>query len=258
MPEGHTLHRLARDMQELAGQSLSAQSPQGKFATSAALVDGQRCDQVDAHGKHLLIDFASGSTVHVHLGMRGKFLRFSPVTGSALKQVRLRLLTETVAWDLIAPSACDLFDPESRSALVAKLGPDPLRADANEDLAIANLAGYKGPIGGALMDQAIISGVGNVFRAEALHQCQIHPLRPADDLAELELRELWTTLQMMMKRAVDDGRIITVASSGPAAPPEAESRRVYKRSHCHDCGTPIETFDIDGRVAYVCPRCQAR
>src|SRR3990170_4705540 len=127
MPEGHTIHGLARSMAELVGRQVTASSPQGRFAADA--VDGQRVEAIEAYGKHLLIDTSAGRTVHVHLGMRGKWLRFSPVTGPGMPQVRLRLATAAVAWDLIAPSQCELLEQPQRAALVARLGPDPLRAE---------------------------------------------------------------------------------------------------------------------------------
>ena len=79
MPEGHILHRLARDMAELVGPVVSASSPQRRFA--AEELDGHRLTGVQAYGKHLLLGFGNSKSVHVHLGMRGKWLRFSPVTG---------------------------------------------------------------------------------------------------------------------------------------------------------------------------------
>jgi endonuclease-8 len=138
VPEGHSLHRLAGQLAELVGHEVAATSPQGRF--DAAAVDGALLTGVEAFGKHLLVALAprrsTGSgragelSVHVHLGMRGKWLRFSPVTGPGLKQVRLRLATTDVAWDLIAPSTCELLDGAGRAALIGTLGPDPLRPDA--------------------------------------------------------------------------------------------------------------------------------
>jgi len=118
-------------MAELVGPVVSASSPQGRFAAEA--VDGQRLVGVEAYGKHLLLDVSGGHSVHVHLGMRGKWLRFSPVTGPGLPQVRLRLAVPDVAWDLIAPGTCELLNAAARSVLVAGLGPDPLRPDADPD-----------------------------------------------------------------------------------------------------------------------------
>ena len=129
MPEGHTIHGLAQAMAELVGEKVDASSPQGRFAADA--VDGQRVRAVEAYGKHLLVDTDDAPTGHVHLGMRGKWLRFSPVTGPGLPQVRLRLATGDVAWDLIAPSQCELYTQTQRTGLVRRLGPDPLRPDAD-------------------------------------------------------------------------------------------------------------------------------
>ena len=254
MPEGHTLHRLVRDLAELVGPPVSAASPQRRFP--AEKVDGQRLTGVDAYGKHLLVDVADGDSVHVHLGMRGKWLRFAPVTGPGLPQVRLRLALPEVAWDLIAPSTCALLDAAGRAKLVDGLGPDPLRADGDPDRAYALVSAHPGSIGAALLDQSRIAGVGNVFRAEVLHGMRMSPTRWARSVTAEEFVELWARLQAMMTQAVDDGRIITVEAEDRLAVPEAESRRVYKRETCYDCGTPIVTGTIDGRTTYACPRCQ--
>jgi endonuclease VIII len=254
VPEGHTLHRLARDLAELVGPPVSATSPQGRFP--AERVDGQSLAGVDAYGKHLLADVATGDSVHVHLGMRGKWLRFAPVTGPGLPQVRLRLALPKVAWDLIAPSTCELLDAAGRAKLVGGLGPDPLRSDGDPDEAYRRVTAHPGTIAAALLDQGRIAGVGNVFRAEVLHGMRMWPTRPARTVTRDEFLELWARLQAMMTQAVDDGRIITVEAEDRQAVPEAESRRVYKREHCYDCGTPIVTGTVDGRTTYACPHCQ--
>ena len=261
MPEGHSLHRLADQLGELVGHVVAATSPQGRF--DAAAVDGSTVVDAQAHGKHLLLALRTvqepGVSVHVHLGMRGKWLRFSPVTGPGLKQVRLRLATPHVAWDLIAPSTCELLDPDGVAALLAPLGPDPLRPEADPDEARRRLQAYPGTVGAALMDQTVLAGVGNVFRAEILHACRIAPGRPAAGVDDAEFAALWAGLQAMMRQAVTDGRIITVdvpAVADRQAVPEAESRRVYKRTACYDCGTPVVTTTVNGRTAYACPHCQ--
>jgi endonuclease-8 len=257
VPEGHTLHRLAGELEELVGQRVEAASPQGRFA--AERVDGALVTGVEAFGKHLLVDTADGLTVHVHLGMRGKLLRFAPVTGAPLKQVRLRLATGDVAWDLIAPSTCELLDAEGRAALVAGLGPDPLRPDADVGEARRRLQAYRGSVAAALMDQAVLAGVGNVFRAEVLHAVRMAPERPAGGVTDAEFAALWSRLQTMMAQGVADGRIITVDvpdGLDRLDVPEAVSRRVYKRDACADCGTPVATSTVQGRTAYACPSCQ--
>ncbi len=257
MPEGHTLHRLAGQLTELVSEAVSATSPQDRFP--AALIDGARIVDVQAVGKHLLLATSVDLSVHVHLGMRGKWLRFAPVTGDPLRQVRLRLATPVVAWDLIAPSTCELLDGDARAAVLATLGPDPLRPDADPAEARRRLAAYPGPVGSALLDQSVLAGVGNVFRAEVLHAMGVAPTRPAARLGDSEFAELWRRLQTMMAQGVDDGRIITVdvpEGTDRSAVPEATARRVYKRQACADCDTPVVTTTVQGRVVYACPRCQ--
>jgi endonuclease VIII len=259
VPEGHTLHRYAQEMAELVGCAVAATSPQQRFPAEA--IDRVVVTSVEAYGKNLLVDSEAGTSVHVHLGMRGKWLRFSPVTGPGLPQVRLRLTTPDVAWDLIAPSRCTLLDRGQRQQLIDSLGPDPLRPEADPEEAYRRVAAFPGPIGAALLDQGRIAGVGNVFRAEALHALGIAPIRPAGEVSAAEFRGLWRTLQEMMRTAVIDGRIITVdpvQGADRLTVREEHSRRVYKQMVCYDCGTPIEQANVGQRTSYACPRCQPR
>jgi endonuclease VIII len=122
VPEGHTIHRLARDLAELQGRRVQASSPQGRFAAGADSVDGGRVERIEPFGKHLFLCMDTGSCVHVHLGMRGKWLRSADPGRPALKQVRLRLASDAVAWDLIAPSTCELLDEEGMRRVVLGLG----------------------------------------------------------------------------------------------------------------------------------------
>jgi endonuclease-8 len=257
MAEGHTIHRLARDLRELVGPPLSASSPQGRFS-DAKLIDGLPMLGTDAYGKHLLLEFEIGF-VHIHLGMVGKFHRLEPA-GEPGSQVRLRLATGDLAWDLVAPARCELWDREAVGALVARLGPDPLRPQSDPELVWRRLQRSSGPIGAFLLDQSVIAGVGNIYRVEALFVLGIHPSRPAAGLSRSEFDALWTTLQSMMRLGVEEGRIITVdAPPGPErlALPVAEARWVYKQQVCRRCGTPVEKFRLGNRTAYACPRDQS-
>ena len=256
MPEGHSLHRLARDHQELVGHPLAASSPQGRFADGAAALDGRAPTSVEAYGKHLHHRYDAGLGLHVHLGMRGKWLRIDP--RPALPQVRLRLATPDVAWDLIAPATCELVDDARWEALVSKLGPDPLRPDADPDRAYASLRAFPGSIGAALLDQSVVAGVGNVLRAEGLFLAEMHPSRPAASLDRPAFDRLWDVLARLMQQSVDDNRIISapMAAADRATVAEADGRMVYKQADCRACGSPVEVFPLAGRTAYACPACQ--
>jgi endonuclease-8 len=258
VPEGHSLHRLARDQQELVGQRARASSPQGRFTAGAAELEGRRLHGVEAYGKHLRHHYEAGRNLHVHLGMQGKWLRLQPA-GAARPQVRLRLSgASAVAWDLIAPTRCELLDDLEWAELVGRLGPDPLRPDADRDEAWRNLQGYGGSVGAALLDQSVVAGIGNVLRAETLFRAGVHPARPAATLTPSEFDRWWGVARQVMHRAMGDGRILTadLDDDTRASVAESEARMVYRQERCRSCGTAVEASAIAGRDAFACPRCQ--
>lgn len=263
MPEGHTIHRLARDLtRHLGGRPVGVSSPQGRFAADATRIDGAVLERVEAWGKHLFFQWATGEVGHVHLGLFGRFRvhRGSsppPPRGA----VRMRLVGPDATVDLSGPTACSLAPPDERDAIVARLGPDPLRDDADPEHAIAAMGRSRRPIGALLLDQSVLAGVGNVYRAEALFVCGIHPRRPGTSCAEAELRRLWDTVSAMLGAGVRSGRIVTVSKDDLGLPPSAriprrEATYVYKRDRCLRCTTPIVTSEIGNRTCYHCPTCQ--
>ena len=256
MPEGHFLHRLARDQQELVGTELRASSPQGRFADGAAALDRHAPTSIEAYGKHLRHRHDTGLGLHVHLGMHGKWLRLADVPPRP--QVRLRLATPDVAWDLIARSSCDLLDDDGWEALTARLGPDPLRRDADRERAYEALRCYAGTIGAAVLDQSVFAGIGNVLRAEGLFLAGIHPGVPASSLDRPAFDHLWDVMAALMRRAVDEGHIISVPLpvDRRATVAEPDGRMVYKQGTCRRCGRPVDVFPLGGRTAYACDTCQ--
>jgi formamidopyrimidine-DNA glycosylase len=230
-------------------------SPQGRFAAGAAALDGRRLDGVEAVGKHLLHRFGDG-VLHTHLGMRGVWYRSAPPSPEPRPSVRVRLAAPDVAWDLIAPTTCEVLDAAGVAALRQRLGPDPLRDDGDPERFVAALTSDRRALGVTLLDQSVLAGAGNVFRTEALFACRLHPARSSSTLSPDEARALWDTLAGMMRRGVEDGRIITVDvpdGSDRLDVPEEEARRVYKRERCAECGTEVVTWQLGGRVAYACP-----
>ena len=193
--------------------------------------------------------------MHVHLGLYGKFWPFSPPGQPTERQVRLRLEGATAGFDLTGPTVCELLDPDGVASVLNRLGPDPLRKDADPDRAWVKLARRRGPIGVAIMDQTVVAGVGNVFRAESLFVHRIHPERPANTLARPEWDGLWSTLRAMLRKGIRSGRIVTVDPRDPDVD-DGRTRYVYKQDACARCGTPIRRWDLAGRWAYACERCQ--
>lgn len=269
MPEGHTLHRLALLHQHrYGGAAVAVSSPQGRFDSCAAAVDGRVLLRAEAHGKHLLHVYGPDLTVHVHLGLYGTFAERKLPTAAPEGQVRMRMVGKTHWTDLRGPNTCELLVDEQVEALHARLGPDPLRPDANPEQVWKRISRSRAPIAALLLGQRIIAGVGNVYRAEVLFRHRISPQRTGADLRPDEWQAIWSDLVKLMNEGVRTGRIDTVR---PEHMPEATGREprqdrhggevyVYRRTDqpCLICGTSVRMADMAGRNLYWCPTCQAR
>ncbi|WP_244932032.1 DNA-formamidopyrimidine glycosylase family protein [Nocardioides sp. W7] len=276
MPEGHTLHRLAGELtRTFAGRLVRVGSPQGRFADSAALLDGLVLESAEAWGKHLFVAFPGERFIHIHLGLYGKLDVHDGVEDvpDPVGQVRLRLVrastTEAAAYaDLRGATACELLTRAGRDAIVARSGPDPIRPDADPDRAWERIRRSRVTIAGLLMDQAVLAGVGNVYRAEVLFRHRVDPFRPGNTLRRAQWQAMWDDLVELMAEGVRTGRIDTVR---PEHTPEAMGRAPRKDDHggevyvyrrhtqpCLVCGTEVRTEVLAGRNLFWCPRCQRR
>ena len=338
MPEGHSVHRIARQFdRNVVGHVVSASSPQGRFAEGAALIAGREAQAVRAVGKQMFLEFDGELWLRVHLGMYGAWdfageILVDPTIASAngrmgqtnqrgtdvaeasapvdavldsagenslssigaprrargrvrmseqtrgldagddaewpppvVGQVRLRLLTEVTCADLRGPTACELQSPDQVAATIAKLGPDPLVDDLSEgeDRFTAVVRRKPTPIGLLLMDQSVVSGIGNVYRAELLYRALLDPHTPGRDVPEELVRELWRDWTRLLAIGVETGQMMTMDDLSPDAWRAAMARRddrhwVYHRAGlpCRVCGTEIVMEEMGARKLYWCPSCQ--
>jgi formamidopyrimidine-DNA glycosylase len=270
MPEGHVTHRLADTITEdFGGQVTSSLSPQGRFADEAARITGRVLDHGEAYGKHLFVAFDGiDQRVHVHLGLAGKLQFGAGVPPAPVGAIRWRLVGPHSYADLRGPAACELLRPDEVTELLGRLGPDPLRDDADPDVGWERIRRSRMPIGALLMDQRVAAGVGNIFRAEVLYRHRIDPMMEGRLLRRSEWDGIWDDLVDLMHRALAVGRIDTVRPEHePAAmgrPPRVDRHGgevyVYRRTgqHCHVCGAVIRTAELSGRNLFWCPGCQRR
>ncbi|GGM49882.1 Fpg/Nei family DNA glycosylase [Microbacterium saperdae] len=332
MPEGHSVHRIARQFdRNFVGKTLSASSPQGRFAEGAAVLDGRTAVSVQAVGKQMFLETEGDLWLRVHLGLYGAWdfageILVDPTIASAngrmgqtnqrgtdleapilddagenslasigaprrtrvhvrmseqtkglvdegmewpppvVGQVRLRLMTDITAADLRGPTACVLQTPEEMLATVAKLGPDPLVGDPaeNEERFVRAVAKKQTVIALLLMDQSVVSGIGNVYRAEMLFRERLNPHTPGRDVREETVRALWRDWVRLLAIGVETGQMMTMddltADEYRAAMASRDDRHwVYHRAGlpCRVCGTEIALEEIGARKLYWCPRCQA-
>jgi endonuclease-8 len=243
MPEGDSLHRVARRLQPLVGQRVEAESPHPRAAVTgvAERVDGLRLESVEAVGKNLLLRFEGGVVLRSHLRMRGRWFvrpRGSPSFGRPWLVLRGKRL-----------EAVQVNGPvlELNQRAVRRLGPDILERPPDLDAMLARLRReHPGrEVGDALLDQRLVAGIGNMWKAEALWRAQVSPWRPLGDVGDEELVRALEEAARMMRASVDGAR---------------EGRAVYRRARrpCPRCGETIRSRGQgDGnRIAYWCPACQ--
>lgn len=196
-------------------------------------------------------------------------------------QVRVRLLGDHAVADLTGPTACEVVTTEEKRAVEARLGPDPIRDDADVEAFVAAVGRSRVTIAQLLMDQSVISGAGNIYRAEVLFRAGVDPLRPGRDVPAAVVRAIWDDLVALMREGADRGAIVTTrpehrgspgdlppqegrtrtrqnADGTPGAVPSDQAFYVYHRAGlpCRLCGTPVLAKELAGRNLFWCGVCQ--
>jgi formamidopyrimidine-DNA glycosylase len=237
--------------------------PEDPLAVAVELV-GERVAAVDRRGKYLIVRFESGRALLVHLRMTGNLLH---VVGRLEDDPHRRAVVElddgTVlayrdvrrfgTWLLAEPGLAEPY-------LDARLGREPLAQAFTTKRLSEALAGRRAPVKAAILDQRRLAGVGNIYADEALWRARIHPLRPAGELDEDELR----ALRRGIRAALNAGIERQGATLRDYRTPDGGSGRmqhefkVYGREGqpCERCGRPIEKIRAAGRGTWFCPNCQ--
>lgn len=261
MPEGHTIHRIARDHRKwFVDQVVGMSSPQGRFELEAKKLDGQRLSDVTAHGKHLFYHFTARKIVHVHLGLYGKFRIHRNPAPEPRGAVRIRLIGSERCFDLNGPNCCELIGTSKYQAIRSRLGVDPLDQDADPEWLWNRIQKSRSSIGSLLLNQSVIAGVGNVYRAEILYLLGIHPETKSSDLSRDQFDQLWQLTVKLLSTGVKYNKIITVAAEEFDKPMSRLTARervnVYKKSSCRKCGSQVKNWMLANRKMFACPSCQ--
>lgn len=266
MPEGHVIHRLAAALSDaFAGRPVGVSSPQGRFP-AAALLDRSTLTGTEAVGKHLFVSFDPVETVHVHLGLIGRFQLGPSGEVHSPTTLRLRIDDGITSADLRGPQTCELLSAGARERLLTRLGPDPLRPDADPEVGWRRVTRSPRPIASLLLDQRVAAGVGNIFRVEVLFRQRLHPGTPGSSVTRRTWNRIWADLVPLMADGVRSGRIDTVRPEHSPAATGRSPRQdrhggevyVYRRAGlpCLVCGRPVRSERVEGRLLYWCPRCQ--
>ena len=181
-------------------------------------------------------------------------------------QVRVRLLNDDVCADLRGPTACEVLTPAEVDAVIHRLGPDPANANTEAEMLrfVDRAAKKKTPIGLVLMDQAVVAGIGNIYRAEMLFRAGLDPHTPANTLDRTVLEALWDDWAHLLEIGITVGQMMTMDGLDGEAYDRAlvdrdERHWVYKREGepCRVCGTNVVLEEMGARKLYWCPSCQS-
>ena len=329
MPEGHSVHRIARQFAlHFLDTPATITSPQGRFADGARRIDGRSMVSAKAVGKQMFLEFDNDLWLRVHLGLYGAWDFAGDITADAttasaggrmgqtnmrgtvdpeltrasdneaslssigaprrtrlrmseqekledpidvfppepIGAVRVRILTENAVADLRGPTACEVLTAEEVVAAIAKLGPDPQVDDGPiaEQRFVDAVLKKPTPIALLLMDQAVVSGIGNVYRAELLFRARLSPFTPGKLVPEETVRALWRDWDHLLAVGVLTGQMLTMDDLDDDDYRKALASRddrhwVYHRTGlpCRVCGTSILMEELGGRKLYWCPVDQA-
>ena len=261
MPEGHVIHRIAREQRpHFLNQPLAVSSPQGRFSKEARRLNGKQLTAIDAYGKHLLYRWQGGATLHVHLGLYGKFRTDEVPLPEPRGAVRVRIVGKTHGFDLNGPNRCVLISSEEEEKLHSRLGADPLRKEADPTASFERIQRSRAAIGTLLLDQSLFAGVGNIFRSEVLYVLGIHPNRPGNSIETEQLQAMWKLFQDWFEISAKHNRIVTTRKPGRRGSVSKLSREerlhIYKHGNCGQCGHEVRKWVVGARTAYACESCQ--
>jgi DNA-formamidopyrimidine glycosylase len=265
MPEGHSIRHLA-NLSDTAfkNKKVTTTSPQGRFAEEAAVINQKEMTGAGAHGKHLFLRFGDEHVVHVHLGLYGWFHFHKGQATTAKDTTRLRLEVDDFYADLIAPTACELLLPDEVEKILQRLGPDPIHQQADPEQAWNKIKKSSKSIAALLMDQSVIAGIGNVYRAELLFRSNTSPFIPGSQIDKEKFESIWKDSVELLKLGAVDGKIRTVKTEHMSDEEIkvhgcSQNSYVYKQTGglCRICSDTVKQEKHAGRELYWCPTCQS-
>ncbi len=227
---------------------------------------GKNLSDVMRWGKALLLDFEN-NLVEIHLRITGKVVIDKDVADEVICGFRFEGIDEGIfILDKRRLASVRKLSSVRDDRFLSTLGPDPLKSDINEDYFVSKVKKIKRQIKLVLMDQKIVSGIGNIYAAEILFHCRINPFLPCNSLSDEKLSEIWRMCKKVLKDAVDRGFVsdkyfvCRLPNCMLAKNSKEDGFYVYGRDNmpCKVCGAKIEAVKQSGRTTYFCPVCQKK
>ena len=261
MPEGDTIHRAATRLNVVLNGQMIHRAEARWSGIAADTLSGREIREVTARGKHLLITLDDGRVIHSHMGMTGSWHIYRPGEPWQKPAHRAAVALECPQVTVVCftPKLLEVLTATQlrRHGYLNRLGPDLLAEPVSDQEVLARFRQCNNlPIGEAVMNQTVVSGIGNVYKSELLFELRLHPLTPVGDLTNEQILKLVSLASALIAKnlsgrprttrfALDGGRFYAYGRSGQP---------------CYTCRKAIEVIrqgDL-GRTTYYCPVCQVR
>ena len=241
----------------------------------AARLTGKRVERLRRRSKYILADLDSGETLLIHLGMSGRMLVSGDPLGKFVHDHPAPEKHDHVVFHMANGARVTFNDPRRFGAmdlmetancdahkLLAVLGPEPLGNDFHEDHLIQAIAHKNSPIKSVLLDQRIVSGLGNIYVCEALFRANIHPARKAGKISKQRIKSLVPIIRDVLSEAIEAGgsSLRDFRQADGELGYFQHSFDVYGRENqpCRtpDCPSVIQRIVQSGRSSFYCAQCQ--
>lgn len=261
VPEGDTIHRTAAALRTALVDKKMVRFDAPRLVGVVPRA-GRTVIRVEAHGKHLEIEWDDGVILHTHMRMSGSWHLYRQGESWQRSHREMRAVIETDAWVAVcfnAPIVETYREPNlSRHPGLGRLGPDLCRVEADLERCVQLLLSYddaRAPIGDVLLDQRVFCGVGSVYRCEVLWACELSPFAPVGQVPEPLAMRVVNVSARLLRANLTQARCVAL----PGVP---GGLAVYSRSGqgCYRCAETVKSRRAGehNRVLYWCPGCQTR
>lgn len=259
MPEGDTIFRAATRLKAVLDGQVVERAESRWLGDPAGSLAGRKILAVEARGKHLLFTFDNERVLHSHMGMTGSWHIYRPGEAWLKPSHRAAIVIECpqVCVVCFTPKLLELLTLTGlrRHDYLNRLGPDLLAGPPTDTAVLARFRQCNNlPIGQVVLNQTVVSGIGNVYKSEVLFLMRLHPLTLVSELNDELILELVRTARELMEKNLSGRPRTTRFALG------GKRFWTYGRSGepCYECGTAIELIRQGdaGRTTYFCPKCQ--
>ena len=270
MPEGDTIFRTAATLtRALQGHTVTrfvSVYPALTRVDHDTPLAGRTIERIESRGKHLLMWFSGDLILRTHMRMNGSWHIYRPGERWQSPRADMRIVVATAAFEAVAfrVPVAEFYTAASlaRDATVQSLGPDLLSKPFSIEEALPRLrAAPHARIADALLDQRVVSGMGNVFKSEVLFEARVSPAVSPGSLDDETLVRILEVARRQLRLNVDHDTASPTGRRTTGRMNRDEGLFVYGRAGepCFRCGTPIvlQKDGPDARLTYFCPTCQA-